>query len=125
MKKTVIHTNHAPAAVGPYAQAILANGILATSGQLGLIPETGELAPGIQAQTAQSLRNLDAILLEAGFERSDVIKTTVFLKDMGDFPVVNEIYELFFRENKPARSCVQVAKLPKDGLVEIEILAVR
>ena len=125
MKKTVIHTNHAPAAVGPYAQAILANGILATSGQLGLIPETGELAPGTRAQTAQSLRNLDAILLEAGLERSDVIKTTVFLKDMGDFPVVNEIYELFFRENKPARSCVQVAKLPKDGLVEIEILAVR
>lgn len=125
MSKTIIHTEKAPAAVGPYVQAMQYRGFLITSGQLGLIPETGAMPEGVQAQTKQSLENVKAILEEAGYEKSDVIKTTVFLANMEDFPLVNEIYADFFGETKPARSCVQVARLPKDGLVEIEVMAVK
>ena len=120
-----IHTDKAPVAVGPYVQAVLAGNTLFTSGQLGLIPETGTLPEGIEAQTRQSLKNLQAILDEAGFEKSDVVKTTVFLKDIGDFAAVNVIYADFFGDSHPARSCVEVACLPKGGLVEIELTAVR
>lgn len=120
-----IHTDKAPVAVGPYVQAVLAGNTLFTSGQLGLIPETGTLPEGIEAQTRQSLKNLQAILDEAGFEKSDVVKTTVFLKDIGDFAAVNAIYADFFGDSHPARSCVEVACLPKGGLVEIELTAVR
>ena len=99
--------------------------MLFSSGQLGLVPETGELPEGIEAQTRQSLANIAAILEEAGFEKSDVVKTTVFIKNMGDFGKVNEIYAAFFGDAKPARSCVEVAALPKGGLVEIEFVAVK
>ena len=121
----VINTNKAPAAIGPYSQAIRAGNMLCTSGQLGIDPATGELAEGVQAQTEQSLRNIAAILEEAGFEKQDVIKTTVFIRDMNDFGAVNQIYSAFFGGHKPARSCVEVARLPKDGLVEIEVTAVK
>ena len=125
MANKVIHTDRAPAAVGPYVQAIQAGNTLFSSGQLGLIPETGALPEGVEAQTRQSLANIKAILDEAGYDVSDVVKTTVFIKNMGDFAAVNAIYAEFFGDSKPARSCVEVAKLPKDGLVEIEFVAIR
>ena len=125
MANKAIHTDRAPAAVGPYVQAIQAGNILFSSGQLGLIPETGMLPEGVEAQTRQSLSNIKAILDEAGYSFSDVVKTTVFLKSMGDFSAVNAVYGEFFGDSKPARSCVEVACLPKNGLVEIEFVAVR
>ena len=125
MQNKVIQTGKAPAAIGPYSQAILADGLLFTSGQLGINPENGEMPQGIAEQTGQALKNLLAILEEAGFRKEDVVKTLIFLKDMKDFAVVNEIYAGFFGEHKPARSCVEVARLPKDGLVEVEAVAVR
>ena len=121
----IIHTDKAPAAVGPYSQAIRAGNMLFTSGQLGLVPETGAMPEGVQAQAEQSLKNIEAILAEAGYEKSDVVKTTVFIRNMNDFAVVNQIYAAFFGDHKPARSCVEVARLPKDGLVEIEAVAVK
>lgn len=125
MANTIISTVKAPAAIGPYSQAIQTEDMLFTSGQLGLDPQTGSLPEGIQAQTSQALANVNAILKEAGFTKENVIKTTVFLKDMTDFGAVNEIYADFFGDHKPARSCVEVARLPKNGLVEIEIVAAR
>ena len=125
MANKVINTAGALAAIGPYVQAVRAGNMLFSSGQLGLVPETGELPEGIEAQTRQSLANIAAILDEAGFEKSDVVKTTVFIKNMGDFGKVNEIYAAFFGDAKPARSCVEVAALPKGGLVEIEFVAVK
>jgi len=122
---TVINTNRAPAAVGPYAQAILAGNTLYSSGHLGLVPETGALPEGIEAQTRQSLANVQAVLDAAGFAKSDVVKTTVFIRNMNDFAAVNAIYADFFGDARPARSCVEVARLPRDGLVEIEFVAVR
>ena len=122
---TIINTDKAPAAVGPYVQAILAGNTLFSSGQLGLVPATGELPEGVEAQTRQSLANVQAILDEAGFAKSDVVKTTVFIRDMSDFATVNAIYADFFGDSRPARSCVEVARLPKDGLVEIEFVAVK
>lgn len=125
MSSTIISTAKAPAAIGPYSQAIQTGNMLFSSGQLGLDPKTGILPNGIQAQTAQALANVDAILKEAGFERSDVVKTQVFLKDMADFGAVNEHYADFFGDHKPARSCVEVSRLPKNGLVEIEVVAAK
>jgi 2-iminobutanoate/2-iminopropanoate deaminase len=93
------------------------------SGQLGLIPETGNLAEGIRAQTEQALHNIEAVLKASGCSFDDVVKTTVFLKDMGDFTIVNDIYRIFFNKDFPARSAIQVAALPKDALVEIEAIA--
>lgn len=121
----IINTDKAPAAVGPYVQAVKAGNMLFSSGQLGLVPETGALPEGVQAQTRQSLMNIQAILDAAGFAKSDIVKTTVFIKDMNDFGAVNAIYADFFGDSKPARSCVEVARLPKDGLVEIEFVAVK
>ena len=125
MNNTVISTANAPAAIGPYSQAIQTGNMLFTSGQLGLDPRTGALPEGIRAQTSQALANVGAILEEAGMSRENVVKTVVFLKDMNDFSAVNELYSEFFGDHKPARSCVEVAKLPKNGLVEIEIVAAR
>ena len=127
---TVISTKKAPAAVGPYSQAIQAgevSDIIFTSGQLGLIPETGEFTEGgVEAQARQSLENIKAILSEAGFAMSQVVKTTVLLQDIGDFAAVNAIYAEYFAEGAlPARSAFQVAALPKGGLVEIEAIAAR
>ena len=125
MKHEVIHTNDAPAALGPYSQAIKAGNLLFVSGQVPLVPETMEVVEGdVQAQTAQSLKNLKAILAESGADFSNVVKTTVFIKDMNEFGAINEVYAEYFGENKPARACVEVARLPKDVKVEIEVIAV-
>ena len=125
MSASIIHTVHAPAAVGPYSQAVLTGGLLLTSGQLGLNPETGILPEGVEAQAAQALQNIGAILAESGYERTDVVKTTIFIRNMGDFAAVNRIYAGFFGDHKPARSCVEVSALPKGGLVEIEATAAK
>lgn len=121
--KQVISTDKAPSAIGPYSQAIKANGFLFASGQIPVNPETGAIPEGIEAQTEQSLKNVKAILEAEGLTLSDVVKTTVFIQDMADFAKVNEIYAGYFTENPPARSCVEVAKLPKGVLIEIEIIA--
>ena len=123
MSLKIIQTQNAPAAIGPYSQAIVTGGMLLTSGQLGIDPLTNALPEGIEAQTRQSLLNIRAILEEAALEVTDVIKTTVFVKNMADFPVVNEIYASFFGDHKPARSCVEVSQLPNSGLIEIEVIA--
>ena len=125
MSNRIVQSKNAPAAIGPYSQAITAGNLLFSSGQLGLNPETGVLPEGIEEQTKQSLKNVQAILEEAGFQKTDVIKSVVFLKNMSDFSAVNEIYAGFFGDHKPARSCVEVAQLPKGGLVEIEVVAAR
>lgn len=123
--KKAIHASGAPAAVGPYVHAVEANGLIFTSGQLGLIPETGELPEGVEAQAHQSLKNLAAVLEAAGSSLGNVVKTNVFLDDINDFAKVNEVYAQYFQGEPPARSCVQAAKLPKGGLVEIEAIAVK
>ena len=123
MDKKVIATSNAPAAIGPYSQAVQMGDMLFTSGQLGIIPETGELAQGVEAQTEWALKNLGAILAECGMNYANVLKTTVFVADLADFAKVNAIYQNFFEGAYPARSCVQVAALPKGGLVEIECIA--
>ena len=124
MSKQVIHTEKAPAAVGPYVQAVKYGGVVYTSGQLGIDPAVGKLAEGVEAQAHQSMKNIGAILSEAGTDYSKVIKCTIFVQDLGDFGTVNKIYESYFAGNFPARSCVQVAKLPLGGLVEIECIAI-
>ena len=124
MNQTIPAPN-APAAVGPYCHAKLAGNTLYTSGQLGLIPATGELPQGVEAQASQALDNLSAVLAAAGMTCADVVKTTVFLADMGDFAAINAIYAKYFPGEAPARSCVQVAALPKGALFEIEAVAVR
>lgn len=124
MKKT-IHSEKAPAAVGPYVHAVEAGNLVFTSGQLGLDPETGVLPEGIEAQTHQALKNLGAVLEAAGAGYEDVVRTMVFLADMNDFAAVNQIYAEYFQGEAPARSCVQVACLPKGGLIEIEAIAAK
>lgn len=124
MNKTITAPK-APAAVGPYCHAKLAGNTLYTSGQLGLIPATGELPNGVEAQATQALENLAAVLEAAGMSLADVVKTTVFLADINDFAAINAIYAKYFPAEPPARSCVQVAALPKDALFEIEAIAVR
>ena len=124
MNKTIT-AEKAPAAVGPYCHAKLAGNTLYTSGQLGLIPATGELPQGVEAQATQALENLSAVLAAAGMSCDDVVKTTVFLADMNDFAAINTIYAKYFPGEAPARSCVQVAALPKGALFEIEAVAVR
>ena len=121
-KRKVISTSHAPAAIGPYSQAIRAGKFLFASGQLGLDPATGDLRDGVEAQTRQALANMQAVLAEAGARVEDVVKTTIFLANMADFAVVNQIYGEVFGQEPPARSTVQVAALPKNGLVEIEMI---
>ena len=124
MNQTITAQN-APAAVGPYCHAKLAGNTLYTSGQLGLIPATGELPEGVEAQAKQALENLKAVLAAAGMSCADVVKTTVFLADIRDFAAINAIYAEYFVGEAPARSCVQVAALPKNALFEIEAVAVK
>lgn len=120
----VISTPHAPQAIGPYSQAIIVNGLLFTSGQIAINPANGQIeAKSIEEQTHQVLRNLEALLKAANATFNNVIKTTIFLKDMGTFGTVNEIYGSYFSTHKPARSTVEVARLPKDVLIEIELIA--
>lgn len=122
--KSIVNTAKAPAAIGPYAQAVKTESLVITSGQLPIDPATGAFPEGIQAQTRQSLTNVKAILEEAGLTMDSVIKTTVFLSDMNNFGAMNEVYATFFTEGSfPARSAVEVARLPKDALVEIEVIA--
>ncbi|MCX6059947.1 MAG: RidA family protein [Chloroflexi bacterium] len=124
MKKNVVHTDKAPKAIGPYSQAIRTDTLIYTAGQIGLVPATGELAAGgVEEQTHQALSNLQNVLEAAGSTLGHVVKTTVFLKDMNDFPKMNAIYAEFFGDNPPARSTIAVAGLPKGGLVEIEAVA--
>lgn len=122
--KEMIHTDLAPAAIGPYSQAIRANGFVYVSGQLPVDATTGEFAgTDVQSQTRQSLTNIQYILREAGLDLDNVVKTTVFLQNMGDFAAMNEVYASFFTGVCPARAAVEVAKLPKGALVEIEAIA--
>lgn len=121
----IIETKKAPAAIGPYSQAIVTDGMIYTSGQIPLLPETGALPEGgIVEQTEQVIKNLSAVLEAAGSDLTKVVKTTCFLQNMGDFAAFNRVYEKHFT-GKPARSCVEVAKLPKGALVEIEVIAIR
>ena len=123
-EKKIIHTEKAPAAIGPYSQAVAIGGFLFTSGQIALDPETGVLVDGdTAAQTERVLKNLAAVLEKAGCTAENVVKTTVFLADMNDFAAMNEVYGTFFKEDPPARSAVEVAKLPKGAKVEIEAIA--
>ncbi len=123
-EKTIISTPNAPKAIGPYSQAVSANGIVYTSGQIPIDPSSGQLvADEIQTQTRQSLENIKAVLEAAGSDLSLVLKATVFLKDMADFAAMNAVYAEYFPSNPPARSTVQVAKLPLDARVEIEVVA--
>jgi 2-iminobutanoate/2-iminopropanoate deaminase len=121
--KTTIQTEKAPKAIGPYSVATTTDELVFTSGQLGIIPETGNLADGIEAQIRQALKNVESVLAAAGSCLDCVLKTTVFLKSMGDFAVMNAIYAEFFKSNYPARSAIEAAALPKGGLVEIETIA--
>ncbi|MGN0242644.1 MAG: RidA family protein [Lachnospiraceae bacterium] len=126
MTKNIIATDKAPGAIGPYSQAVEVNGIVYTSGVIPIVPATGELVEGdITAQATQAIGNLVALLEAAGASADSTIKTTVFIKDMNDFAKVNEVYATFFKTNFPARSCVEVARLPKDVLIEIEAIALK
>ena len=121
---TQVSTDNAPKAIGPYSQAIILDKLVFTSGQIPLLPETGTLvSDDLALQTKQVLENLKNVLEAAGGNMSAVIKTTVFIKNMNDFPVINEIYATYFKEPYPARSTVEVARLPKDVLIEIEAIA--
>ena len=118
-----IKTTKAPGAIGPYSQAIEVNGLVYTSGQIGIDPATGAIVEGVEAQAHQVCKNLTELLKAAGTSMDNVVKTTVFIKDMNDFGTVNGIYAQYFTEPYQARSCVEVARLPKDVLVEIEVIA--
>lgn len=122
--KSVVTTDKAPAAIGPYSQAIQTGGLLFISGQIPVDPATGEVVTGdVAAQTRQAIKNIVAILQSQGIGLENVVKATVFLTDMNDFPIVNQVYGEYFPQAAPARSCVQVARLPKDVSVEIETIA--
>lgn len=121
--KRIIKTEQAPAAIGPYSQAICTGSLIITSGQLPIDPSTGKMPVGIEAQTRQSLCNCKAVLEAADMTMGDVIKTTVYLSDMNDFDAMNNVYATFFEGDFPARSAFQVVRLPKDALVEIECIA--
>lgn len=125
MNKQVIKTDNAPEAIGPYSQAIMVGDFIYTSGQIPINPKTGIMETDIKLATKQSIENIKAILEEVGTSLENVIKTTIFLKDLNDFNVVNEVYATYFNENNPARSCVEVSKLPKDAVIEIEAIAIR
>ncbi|MDD3415314.1 MAG: RidA family protein [Lachnospiraceae bacterium] len=125
MDKKVISTTKAPAAIGPYSQAIEVNGMIFTSGMIPINPETGEIVEGLQEQAKQALTNVKSLLESQGSEMGKIIKTTVFIKDMNDFAKINEVYATFFNGDYPARSCVEVARLPKDVLIEIEAIALK
>lgn len=125
MKKEAILTKEAPAPIGPYSQAIRSGNLLFCSGQIPLDPATNQVVPGdVKAQAKQVMKNIEAVLKASDATFENIAKTTIFLKSMGDFPMVNEVYGSYFKGTFPARSTVEVARLPKDVLVEIEVLAV-
>ena len=121
----IIKTNKAPAAIGPYSAGIKINNMIFTSGQIPVNPIDGSMPKDIKEQTRQSLENVKGILAEDGYSLNDVVKTTVFIMDMNDFATINEVYGQMFGDHKPARSCVQVAKLPKGAGIEIEVIAAK
>ena len=123
--KKVISTDKAPAAIGPYSQAIEVNGMVYTSGIIPVVPETGEIPEDSVAQAKQAFTNLSHLLEAAGSSMGQVVKTTVFIKEMNDFGAINEVYQTFFPEPYPSRSCVEVARLPKDVMLEIEAIATK
>lgn len=127
--QTIISSKNAPAAIGPYVQAIDLGNLVLTSGQLPINPKTGDFPLDIQEQTRRSLENISSILIEAGLSVKDIVKTTVFVKDLSQFTLINEAYQQFFDQfgegKYPARSCVEVARLPKDAGIEIEAIALR
>ncbi|CDB76161.1 MULTISPECIES: RidA family protein [Clostridia] len=125
MNKEIISTKKAPSAIGPYSQGMIVGDLVFTSGQIPLNPENGELVTEISKATVQVMANLSAVLEAAGSSLEKVIKTTIFLQDLNDFEKVNEIYGDYFKDNLPARSCVQVAKLPKGAIIEIEAIAIK
>ena len=126
MNRECLSTAGAPAAVGPYSQAVRAGETVYLSGQIGLVPETGKMVDGdVSAQAGQALKNLSAVLAAAGLGTEHVVKTVVFITDMAHFPAVNEVYKTFFQAPYPARSCVAVSALPRGALVEVEAIAVR
>lgn len=125
MNKEIISTKKAPSAIGPYSQGVIVGDLVFTSGQIPLNPENGELVTEISKATVQVMANLSAVLEAAGSSLEKVIKTTIFLQDLNDFEKVNEIYGDYFKDNLPARSCVQVAKLPKGATIEIEAIAIK
>jgi 2-iminobutanoate/2-iminopropanoate deaminase len=124
MDKKIISTENAPKAIGPYSQAVQIGNLIYTSGQIPIDPKTGTMSDTIEAQTKQCFENIKAILETAGSSLSKVVKTVAFIKDMNDFAKVNDIYGQYFSENYPARSAVEVARLPKDALIEIEAIAI-
>lgn len=119
----VIQTTNAPSAVGPYSQAIEIDSLVFASGQIALNPATGEMVEGLEAQTHQVFKNAQAVIAASGAKWENVIKTTVFITNMDDFAKINEIYATYFKEPYPARSCVEVSKLPKGALIEVEVIA--
>ena len=126
MKKTVIATDKAPAAIGPYSQAIEVNGIIYTSGVVPIDPATGQVVEGdIKVQATRVFESMKALLEAAGSDLDQAVKTTVFIKDMNDFAALNEVYASYFSGDYPARSCVEVARLPKDVLLELEVIALK
>ena len=124
--KQIIQTNNAPQAIGPYSQAVMANGTLYVSGQIPVVPATGAIVSDkVEDQARQVMENVKAVVEAAGLTLNNVVKTTVFIKNMDDFAVINGIYSEYFKENCPARACVEVARLPKDVLIEMEAIAVK
>ena len=123
--KNIISTDKAPAAIGPYSQAVEINGIIYTSGVIPVVPETGEIPEGSVAQAEQAFKNMTNLVEAAGSSMDKVVKTTVFIKEMNDFADINEVYAKYFKEPYPARSCVEVARLPKDVMLEIEVIATK
>jgi 2-iminobutanoate/2-iminopropanoate deaminase len=121
----LVHTKEAPAAIGPYSQAVVHNGLVYGSGQIALDPTTMEIKGEVESQTKQVLKNLEAVLIAASSSKLQVIKTTIYLKNMNDFPAVNKIYANFFGDHKPARVTVEVSHLPKNALIEIDFVAVQ
>lgn len=119
----IIYTKNAPEPVGPYSQAIAANSFVFCAGQIGIDPKTGNLAEGLENQIRQIIKNIESVLKAAGSDFSNIVKTTIFVTNINDFHVVNKIYGEYFTEHKPARSTVEVSKLPKDAIVEIEVIA--
>lgn len=124
--KTIISTDKAPQAIGPYSQAVEVNGMIYTSGMIPINPADGTLVTGtVEEQAEQALKNLKALIEESGSSMDKVVKTTVFIKDMNDFTKINEVYARYFTDSYPSRSCVEVARLPKDVLIEVEAIAIK
>jgi 2-iminobutanoate/2-iminopropanoate deaminase len=120
----IINSERAPKAVGPYSQAVVANGFIFCAGQIGIDPQRGDLLDGVENQTHQAIKNLQAVLEEAESSLEHIVKTTIFIQDMNDYAKINEIYGSYFNDHKPARATVEVARLPKDALVEIDAVAI-